>query len=520
MAITSSTLKMIMAAEDRATNVLNKVGGSVAGLAGVVGKTLVAGLAAGGVAAGTFIAKAISAGSDAEEMVSKFNAVFGDVAGEFEQKFDAMGNDINRNRFELMEWASTLQDTFVPMGFARDEAAQMSLEMTALAVDVASFNNTLEADTVRDFQSALVGNHETVRKYGIVITQTTLDQKLMEMGIKDGIAAATEQQKVMARQALIMEGTSDAHGDAAKTAGSWANQMRGLQATLSETFTEIGSKLLPVFTPLLQRFAEMAKNAAPAVIALFENKLIPAIESIVNLVQMLISGDFQGGIFGLTEDHPLIGFFLGIRENAIRFWDFITGLDLGGVFKRFLGGSGGQLRDFFQNLATKIMPKVLEVKQKISDWWEQHGPGIQESAGRIFGKIREVFTQIAEDAIPFFLGIIDKVTLWFEENGPLIEEFLAKLAELWENNIGPAILSFWEAVKPVLGALVDTILGIAKVVMQIFTGDWAGAWETVKEIFSGAWEAIKEFAKNAIDGILKLFGGNLEQFITDWTDIW
>jgi hypothetical protein len=91
---------------------------------------------------------------------------------------------------------------------------------------MASFNNESEANVIRDLQSALVGNHETVRKYGVIITQATLDQELLNTGIEGGIREATEQEKVMARMNIILKGTTDAQGDAARTAGSFANSIK------------------------------------------------------------------------------------------------------------------------------------------------------------------------------------------------------------------------------------------------------------------------------------------------------
>lgn len=452
MAITTSTLKMIMAAEDRASGLMKKVGGNVAGLAGMVGKTLVGGFLAGGAAATAFTVKAVQAGSDAEEMVAKFDAVFGENAELFTEAFDKMGNELGRNKFELMEWAATLQDTFVPMGFARHNAADLSKNMVQLAVDVASFNNQLESDVVRDFQSAIVGNHETVRKYGIVITQTTLDQELMNMGIEDGISAATEQQKVQARLNLIMEGTKDAHGDAAKTAGSFANQMRGLQAQLSETFTTLGSKLLPVVTPFIGKLSELAIKITPKLVEAFEGKFIPALEGILNLAWMLITGDFEGGIFGLNEDHPFIGGLLKARDFLVEIWNRAKEIDVG---------------ELWETAKEKMQPLIDEV-------------------------------------MPLVLAEHDKIKNWYEENKPLIEETLISLSDLWENNVKPAIVNFWEETKPVLGLFVDSLLGMAEALMMMINGDWAQGWERLKEVgkesLSGLWDFIGGFMNSV--GIL------------------
>lgn len=193
----------------------------------------------------------INLASDIEEMQGKSKVVFGEFRDQVVTDLEAFGDAVGRSTFELEGMASSIQDTFVPMGFARGEAAKLSVELTKLAVDVASFNNASDTETMAAFQSALVGNHETVRQFGIVITQATLDQELMRMGIEKGVKAATEAEKVQARLNLITQGTSDAHGDAARTSGSYANQMRALKAQVSELAGELGEILLPVVNKIV-----------------------------------------------------------------------------------------------------------------------------------------------------------------------------------------------------------------------------------------------------------------------------
>lgn len=193
---------------------------------------------------------------DASEVGSKFDTVFGDQAGAARASLDAFGAAANRSKFELYEMASGLQDTFVPLGFARDTAAKMSDAVTKLAVDLASFNNASDVETQEALKSALIGNHETVRKFGVVITETTLNAKLMAMGIKGGTDAASEQQKAVARLAMIMESTSDAQGDAIKTQDSFANQMKGLWGVVKDLGTELGAALIPAGKEVIGFFRE------------------------------------------------------------------------------------------------------------------------------------------------------------------------------------------------------------------------------------------------------------------------
>ncbi len=208
----------------------------------------------------------IKTASDIEEMTAKFDVVFGETAQGVKEWAKITADAMGRSRFAMMEMAASVQDTFVPMGFARDIAAEMSKTLTALAIDVGSFNNKLDTDVMRDFQSALVGNTETVRKYGIVITAAGIEQEILNQGWVDSKKDITEAMKIQARMNMILEGTTDAQGDAIRTSGSFANQMKRLQAKTEEVSAAIGSVLLPIVTSLVniigKAVGEMAKWTA------------------------------------------------------------------------------------------------------------------------------------------------------------------------------------------------------------------------------------------------------------------
>jgi len=263
-------------AEDKARSWSGKVGGFFSNALSFAAD----GLILGGVGAVTSqIGGLVSMTSDAEEMMGKFDVVFGDFAQDTAKDLDAMARTMGRSKYELRGFAASFQDTFVPLGFAREDAAELSKKLTELTVDVASFNNVSEADAARDFQSALVGNTETVRKYGIIITQAALDQELLNMGIKGGVKDATEAEKVQARLNLILKGTTDAQGDAVRTSASWENQVRALKAAWNDFVIEIGMKALPIITPLLAHLTKLAQDVLPLVIT----KIDGIVESLAGL---------------------------------------------------------------------------------------------------------------------------------------------------------------------------------------------------------------------------------------------
>ena len=228
---------------------------------------------------GALIAAAIAAGvsmsvreaAGAEEIRSKFNAVFRGSADDVRDWAETTADAASRSSIALEQYLSTFQDTFVPLGFAREEAAQFSQTLTQLSLDLASFNNESEPDTVRALQSALVGNHETVRRYGVIIDQAALNAELLNMGIRGGTDAATAQQMAMARLNIIMAGTSDAQGDAARTADSATNQYRALRAEIRDAAVAIGDSFMPAakvmmawaeqITPHIERVGVALGNA-------------------------------------------------------------------------------------------------------------------------------------------------------------------------------------------------------------------------------------------------------------------
>ena len=217
------------------------LGTAVKGVIGVV--------IAGAVA--RFGSNMVKMASAVEEMEAKSSVVFGEFVGAVRRELEEFGNNVGRATSQLEGMASSVQDTFVPLGFARGEAAKLSVQLTKLAVDTASFNNAQDIPTMMAFQSALVGNHEAVRRFGIVITETELKAELQRMGIKKNINLVTAQEKVQARLNLIIAGTVDAQGDAIRTAGSFANRTKGLEGALIE-LNEVAIKpLLPALASLV-----------------------------------------------------------------------------------------------------------------------------------------------------------------------------------------------------------------------------------------------------------------------------
>jgi len=213
-----------------------------------------AGIAMGimGAAAGAVSLKMVGVASRAQEIDQKFGVVFGKQKKTTDKWSRDFAGAVGRSEQSVKKWAATLQDTFVPMGFAREQATKMSKALTELAVDVGSFNDRLDEDVLSNFTSAMVGMHRAVLSYGVVINDTTLRQEALRLGFNKSLKDMTNLEKVQLRYSLLLRSTADAHGDAQRTAHTWANQMKRLRGNITNIAEDVGNVLLPSYTKGIQ----------------------------------------------------------------------------------------------------------------------------------------------------------------------------------------------------------------------------------------------------------------------------
>lgn len=195
-----------------------------------------------------FSKESLDAASRAQELTAKFNTVFGSSAPGASSALDDFGDAVHRSGLALQEMGADMQNVLVGMGTSRSKAADMSVELTKLAVDVAAFNNAADADVLNNFQSAITGNAIAAKKYGIILNEANMNAALLKMGIEGGTQAATEAEKVQARYNIIMESTADAHGAAAREADSYTNVSKGLEAAMLDLQIAVGQQLIPTMT--------------------------------------------------------------------------------------------------------------------------------------------------------------------------------------------------------------------------------------------------------------------------------
>jgi uncharacterized membrane protein YgcG len=204
---------------------------------------------------------AISAASDLEENLSKVNVIFGEGAKEIENFAKTAATALGQSQNAVLEAAGTFGTFGKAAGLGGIELAKFSNDFTALASDLASFNNTSPEEAVNAIGAALRGEAEPLRKFGVLLNDATLKTAALSLGIYDGNGALTAQQKILAAQQVIYQQTTAAQGDFGRTSDGLANSQRILKAQLQNLQIEIGKGLLPVvqaILPPLKAFAAWA----------------------------------------------------------------------------------------------------------------------------------------------------------------------------------------------------------------------------------------------------------------------
>lgn len=182
---------------------------------------------------------------DAEESENLFEVSMGNMADATREWSEDLREELGLNEYETRKYASTFNVMLNSMGLGETAAYDMSKGLTELSYDMASFYNLKPEEAFQKLQAGISGEIEPLKRLGILINENTIQQVAYANGIAEAGDQLTEQQKVQARYLAIMEQTSKAQGDLARTIDSPTNQLRILKAELEQVGIEFGQALIP-----------------------------------------------------------------------------------------------------------------------------------------------------------------------------------------------------------------------------------------------------------------------------------
>ena len=253
------------------------------------------------VAAGT---AAVKLASDLEESSTKTEVVFGNMSNSVKQFASDALNSYGLAEGSALQMASTFGAMATSMGLSQQVAASMSIALTGLAADMASFYNVSTEVAQTSLQGVFTGETEALKKFGIVMTQTNLEEFAEKQG--KVYNKMSESEKVMTRYAYVMDATKDAQGDFARTSDGTANSIRVFQESLKELGAAFGEVLLPIITPVIQAITRFIQflSELPAPI----RKIIAVIAMVVAAIGpvLIIVGTLMNSIGGIITAAPAI----------------------------------------------------------------------------------------------------------------------------------------------------------------------------------------------------------------------
>ena len=235
--------------------------------------------------------ESISAARDFNEIQSKSNTVFKDSADAINKWAATASTGFGQSKAQALDSASAFGNMFTQLGMGSATAADMSMKMTELASDFASFHNADITEVINAQQAAFRGEYDALQKFVPTINAAAVQTEALAMTGKTNAASLTEQEKAAATYSLMLKGAGDAQGDFDRTSTSLANQQRILSAQWQDLQVKIGQVLIPALTEIVTaintKVIPAVRDFATKTKEYYEQNIKPAIENLKQIFQTL-----------------------------------------------------------------------------------------------------------------------------------------------------------------------------------------------------------------------------------------
>ena len=370
--IANAYVQLDVRGQRRMESLLGRAAKSVAASARQMRKFGLAAVAMGGAALVGF-AKAVQGASDLREQTNKAIEVFGGSAQTVISWSNTTAKAFGIAKREALAYSSELGLIIQQSGKTKKESVALSISMSELAADLASFNNVEIATAFDKLKSGLVGESKPLREFGILLNESEVASKALALGFKKVNGELTESAKVSARYALILEQSKNAQGDFARTADDLANATRILKAVTKDAADAVGTALIPTFTLLIQRtteivglFGEFAESAPRVTKTVFGVALAVTVAGAALVAAGTAAGVFSFALTNLTGITSAATFVqLAFTSSVLSATAAVTALQFALAGLAFFIGYqiGSALADMFFN-ATESAKKLNEEIQR------------------------------------------------------------------------------------------------------------------------------------------------------------
>lgn len=404
---------------------------------------------------------AVKAFSDLNETINKIDVSFGASANTVKAWSENSITSMGLAQQSALDAAALFGDMGTGMGQNQEEASKMSMALTQLGADMASFKNVSFDRAQTALAGIYTGETEALKSLGVVMTEANLEQFAMEKGIKKQIKDMTQAEKVQLRYNYVMEKTKNAQGDFARTSDGLANQTRMSGERVKQLAADFGEKLAPAYAKVLE----------------VGNKLLDWFNG--------LSGSQQTAVIAIA------GFIAALGPAIMVIGHLITAIKGIGIALTFLGAHPIILIIMaviavIAGLAFLIIKNWDTLKQWFNTFWN------------------------------WLMGIVSTVIAFIKANwDKLLPIILGPLGLLIA-----IIIKNWDTIKAGFAAAVNFIASAARSVWSTLTGIFNGVRNTITTVFvsaantvSSVWNGIKNFF-SGLGGSIKNGIANVGGFIT------
>lgn len=196
--------------------------------------------------------QAVDVASDLTEVDNVVQKAFGNMRGEMDALADSSIKNLGISRLEAYQTGSTFMAMGKSMLTSSQDAKDMALNLTKLSANMASFFNTSNKYAAIALKSIYTGETETLKQYGVVMTEVNLKQFALAQGITKSYNEMSQSERVMLRYQYVMQQLGYIGDDFIDTQDSWANQTRVLSEQWKEFLGVLGTGIITVLTPLVK----------------------------------------------------------------------------------------------------------------------------------------------------------------------------------------------------------------------------------------------------------------------------
>lgn len=316
------------------------------------------------------------------ENLNLFTASMGKYAEEAKQYAETVGEVMGIDPGEWMRNQGVFMTITKGFGVASDRAYTMSKNLTQLGYDLSSFFNIPFGDAMQKLQSGISGELEPLRRLGYDLSQARLKTVALSLGIEKSFNDMTQAEKAQLRYYTIMKQVTVAQGDMARTLEAPANQLRILQAQVTQCARALGNIFIPALNAVLPYAIALVKvlRKVAEAIALFFGFTLPEVDySGLGEVGDSV-GDIGDGLEDATSSaKKLKNAVSGIDElNIISPNDAngggaggggtVGGFDFELPEYDFLGDALSKRADEIQKWMERILPLIAEIGAGLAAW--------------------------------------------------------------------------------------------------------------------------------------------------------